>query len=132
MKEKYEEARELYQEALACESECVEALYNLGLVCKTIGSLERSLDYFKKLNRILPNNSQVIFQMASIYEQMGQLEEAQDRYRFLVNMIPSDPSLLQRLGSLYARLGDDFVAHQNYAEVTFSCSSHQVLSLLSR
>jgi tetratricopeptide (TPR) repeat protein len=33
-KGKFDEARDLYQEALIAESDCMEALYNLGLVLK--------------------------------------------------------------------------------------------------
>lgn len=105
------------QDALSCESDCIEALYNLGLVNKKLELHEKALDYFNKLQRIVPNHAEVIYQIASLHEEMGDTKEAQDKYKWMINLVPSDPGILQRLGAIYAKQGDDFMAHQQYAEV---------------
>lgn len=49
-----EKAKELYLEAIGVEADCVEAIYNLGLVNKELGNLQESLQAFEKLHTIIP------------------------------------------------------------------------------
>lgn len=58
-----EEAKVVYREAVEVESDCVEAVYNLGLCQKSLGALEDALGTFKKLSNFLPNNMEVQFQV---------------------------------------------------------------------
>ncbi len=54
-----ERAKELYLEAIGVEADCVEAIYNLGLVNIKIGVMGESLQAFEKLHSIIPNNPEV-------------------------------------------------------------------------
>ena len=60
----YEKAKELYLESIGVEADCVEAIYNLGLVNKKIGVLNESLQAFEKLHTIVPDSPEVIYQIA--------------------------------------------------------------------
>ena len=51
-----EKAKELYLEAIGVEADCVEAIYNLGLVNKELGNLQESLQAFEKLHTIIPSS----------------------------------------------------------------------------
>ena len=55
-----------YREALSNDAACVQALYNMGLVCRRQEKVEQALDCFYKLNNILLNNVQVICQLAAM------------------------------------------------------------------
>lgn len=60
------EARALFMEAIASEADCVEAIYNLGLVSKSLGNLEDALTAFKKLNSILTDDAAAMFQVVEL------------------------------------------------------------------
>ena len=63
------------------DAECTEAVYNIGknnvaamvathlrsgLTCKRLGSYAEALAYFEKLLLVLPDNADVIYQMADM------------------------------------------------------------------
>lgn len=48
--------------------DCVEAIYNLGLVNIHLGLPGDSLQAFEKLHTIIPNNTEVIYHIANLYE----------------------------------------------------------------
>merc|ERR1719163_2432906 len=64
-----ERAKELYLEAIGVEADCVESIYNLGLVNKRMGVLGEAQQAFEKLHSIIPNNPEVIYQIANLYDQ---------------------------------------------------------------
>lgn len=51
--------------------DCVEAIYNLGLVNMHLGLANDSLQAFQKLHTIIPNNTEVIYHIANLYEVTG-------------------------------------------------------------
>lgn len=48
--------------------DCVEAIFNLGLVNIHLGLPGDSLQAFEKLHTIIPNNTEVIYHIANLYE----------------------------------------------------------------
>ena len=66
LKEDHEGAKEYYLEAIGVEADCVEAIYNLGLVYKKLGSLHEALQAFEKLQSIVPSSPEVLFQLATV------------------------------------------------------------------
>ena len=93
-------AREFFKEALANDSTCLEALYNLLLTCKQLGEYEIALDLAYKLNVLLKNHSLSTYQMAHLYEITGDRDQCLDWYQKLLAFVPSDPSLLNRLSDI--------------------------------
>uniref|UniRef100_A0A674JCA4 Intraflagellar transport protein 88 homolog n=1 Tax=Terrapene triunguis TaxID=2587831 RepID=A0A674JCA4_9SAUR len=67
----YEKAAEFYKEALRNDSSCTEALYNIGLTYKKLNRIDEALDCFLKLQAILRNSAQVLYQIASLYLLLG-------------------------------------------------------------
>lgn len=59
--EEYDWAKEFFLEAIGVEADCVEAIYNLGLVYKRLGYYNESLQAFEKLHTIIPTSPEVIF-----------------------------------------------------------------------
>jgi len=69
--EDYDRAKEFFLEAIGVEADCIEAIYNLGLVYKRLGYYNESLQAFEKLHTIIPNSYEVIYQIAHVYELIG-------------------------------------------------------------
>lgn len=69
-------AKQFFLEAIGVEADCVEAIFNLGLVNIRMGSLQEAHQAFEKLHTIIPHNPEVIYHIASLYEQNGDLHNA--------------------------------------------------------
>ena len=115
-KEEYEQALTIYLEAVGVEADCVEAIFNLGLVNKRLGRLEDALVAFKKLNSLLPHNIEVIFQVGSVYDMMGNYKQAIKWLEFLNTLVPQDPGVLAKLGAIHAKYDDEAKALHFYQE----------------
>lgn len=62
----YLTACEYFKEALSIESSSLPALYNLALSTANLGQYEFALNYLHKINNILPNYPNVLYQIASL------------------------------------------------------------------
>ena len=112
----YNNAKELYLEAIGVEADCVEAIYNLGVVNKRMGALTDAVQAFRKLHRLVPDDTGVVWQLGHVYELMGDVDNARDYYHQLVTAVPSDPSLLSHLGDMYASVQDETNAYHHYSD----------------
>jgi len=124
------EAKELYLEAIGVEADCVEAIYNLGLANKKLAtiSMDRgdhdsasmsrrdAMQAFRKLHRILPRDTQVLWQLAVLAEAEGEVDECEKFLTKLLLLVPSDPKVLARLGSLHAQNHKETEAFENFAD----------------
>lgn len=63
----FDAAKESYLEAIGVEADCVEAIYNLGLVNKRLENYADAMQAFKKLHRIIPRAVSVLYQIANMY-----------------------------------------------------------------
>lgn len=117
-------AREMFLEAVGVEADCIEAIYNLGLVNLRLGNFPEAQSAFDKLNSSLPSMPEALYQLGSIYERGNTTEEltnAAKTYQLLLNKVPGDPTICCKLGQLFEKLGDDNTAchwhteaHRNY------------------
>lgn len=115
-----DKAKEMYWEAIGVETDCVEAIYNLGLTNKKLGLYDDALQAFKKLHRIVPKDPQVIYQIANLYDLVQDTAQAAKWFKILHGAVPSDPKVLARLGTLYNREGDETQAFHNYSD-SYNC-----------
>jgi intraflagellar transport protein 88 len=106
-------AREMYLEAVGVEADCIEAIYNLGLVNLKLQNFQEAQSAFDKLVTSLPSMTEALFQLAAIYERSSSAddwENAAKTYQLLLNKVPGDPGICCRLGQLYEKLQDDNTA----------------------
>ena len=106
-------AKEMYLEAVGVEADCVEGIYNLGLVNLKAGSLEEAHQAFDKLHTILPTVPEALFQLGSIYDSgtsQAELDQAAKTYEMLLHKVPGDPGVCAKLGGVFERLEDDNTA----------------------
>lgn len=126
-----EEARDSYLEAIGVEADCVEALYNLGIVSKLMGSYDEALQVFDKLSRIIPQSPEVAFEISDCYEKIGMVPQAIECLHRLLNILPTDPAIWRRLGGIWDRDGNETQAFHCYSESCKYCPSDiEVISWL--
>jgi intraflagellar transport protein 88 len=111
-----ERAKELYLEAIGVEADCVEAIFNLGLVNKQLGVLHEALQAFEKLHTLVPAAPEVIYQIANLHEALGNYKLAAKYFNILVTKVPSDPGALARLGQIFSKDEDDTQAFHYHSE----------------
>ena len=107
----HDRAKELYLEAIGVEADCIEAIYNLGLVNKHMGVLTEALQVracryafqyaptiafsnatavlqaFEKLHTIVPNSPEVIFQIANLHDMLGNFRAAAKYFSYLISKV---------------------------------------------
>lgn len=105
-----------YLEAIGVTTDCVEALYNLTLVNKKLGLYRDALTALQKLQTILSNNPEVLYQHAIINEMLGNNKEARKWYDILITHCGTDPKIHARIGALYAYDQDESQAFHHYNE----------------
>ncbi|GMH37313.1 hypothetical protein BSKO_05186 [Bryopsis sp. KO-2023] len=122
-----EGSRADYCEALTAEVDCVEAIYNIGLINKKLSIqeendgdranlLSESLSTFKKLHSQLPDNMEVIYQIASLYELKQETQNAIKWFEILHSLVPNDAGISARLGAIYQATDDEARALHYYQE----------------
>ena len=123
MRGELDEAKETYLEACGVSSDCLEGLYNLGLVCKQVGMYRDALSAFEKLRVICSSgksgaiDSDVLWQLADVHARSGNAGKAKELLIFLVNGDrESDPGVLAKLAGLFASEGDELQAYHYYSE----------------
>uniref|UniRef100_A0A674JC87 Intraflagellar transport protein 88 homolog n=1 Tax=Terrapene triunguis TaxID=2587831 RepID=A0A674JC87_9SAUR len=108
----YEKAAEFYKEALRNDSSCTEALYNIGLTYKKLNRIDEALDCFLKLQAILRNSAQVLYQIASLYLLLEHVKQGSSSLTMLTFFLgifsetsyryfPSNIEVIEWLGAYY-------------------------------
>lgn len=135
VKHECERAKELFLEAIGVEADCIEAIYNLGLVNIKMGVLHEALQAFEKLHSIVPTNIEVLYQIASLHDMMGNYRSAAKWFNILLSCFGSssdkpekngrqqhqsksvaDPGVFARLGQIYNKDDDETQAFHNHME----------------
>merc|ERR1719161_1220792 len=119
MIDEFERAREIYLEAVGVSADCLEAIYNLGLVNMHIGKYQEALLAFDKLHSITTGNCEVLWQLGDIHEKLGNTAKAFEWFSLLVtspNGRPTDPGVLARLANLFNKGGDETSAFHYHLE----------------
>jgi len=119
MNDDFERAKEVYLEAIGVSADCLEAIYNLGLVNMHIGKYQEALLAFDKLHSITHVNCEVMWQLGDIHEKLGNHTKAHEWFSLLVTSPkgrPTDPGVLARLANLFNKAGDETQAFHYHLE----------------
>mmetsp|Transcript_22507 Transcript_22507/g.49711 ORF Transcript_22507/g.49711 Transcript_22507/m.49711 type:complete len:830 (-) Transcript_22507:36-2525(-) len=119
MNDEFERAKEVYLEAIGVSADCLEAIYNLGLVNMHIGKYQEALLAFDKLHSITHVNCEVMWQLGDIHEKLGNNPKAREWFSLLVTSPkgrPTDPGVLARLANLFNKQGDETQAFHFHLE----------------
>jgi len=119
MNDEFERAKEVYLEAIGVSADCLEAIYNLGLVNMHTGKYEQALQAFDKLHSITHANCEVMWQLGDIYEKLGNNQKAHEWFSLLINSPkgrPTDPGVLARLANLCSKVNDESAAFTYHSD----------------
>ncbi|CAJ1338453.1 unnamed protein product, partial [Effrenium voratum] len=119
MNDEFERAKEVYLEAIGVSADCLEAIYNLGLVNMHIGKYQEALLAFDKLHSITHVNCEVMWQLGDIHEKLGNHPKAHEWFSLLVTSPKgrsTDPGVLARLANLFNKAGDETQAFHYHLE----------------
>lgn len=119
MNDEFERAKEVYLEAIGVSADCLDAIYNLGLVNMHIGKNQEALLAFDKLVSITQNQCEVMWQLGDIHEKLGNHAKAHEWFSLLVTSPkgrPTDPGVLARLANLFNKVGDETQAFHYHLE----------------
>merc|ERR1719313_1824338 len=116
MRSEYEAARAMFHEAMGAEADCLEAIYNLGVVNKRLGEYSQALGLFEKLHGIIPNSIEVVWQIADLFDISNQSRSAIKWFKILNARVPTDPAVLARIGNIYLKEEDEAQAFHYHQE----------------
>ncbi|KAE9353761.1 Intraflagellar transport protein 88 [Phytophthora rubi] len=128
VKNECERAKELFLEAIGVEADCIEAIYNLGLVNIKMGVLNEALQAFEKLHSIVPTNTEVLYQIANLHDMMSNYRQAAKWFNILLSCFGgsdkrdrnaknvADPGVLARLGQIFNKDDDETQAFHYHLE----------------
>jgi len=119
MNDEFERAKDVYLEAIGVSADCLEAIYNLGLVNMHIGRYQEALLAFDKLHSITHANCDVMWQLGDIHEKLGNDAKAHEWFSLLITSPkgrPTDAGILARLASLFNKAGDETQAFHYHME----------------
>lgn len=115
-RQRFEEARQLYLDAIQVEADCVEAIFNYALTCKRMSKYEEALRAFRKLLSILTESPEVVYHIADLSALLGDVDHAIEWMNRLLSRVRTDVRSLIRLGSLCLKKGDESQAFHYYSE----------------
>eukprot|EP00929_Paragymnodinium_shiwhaense_P016836 TRINITY_DN12548_c0_g1_i1.p1 TRINITY_DN12548_c0_g1~~TRINITY_DN12548_c0_g1_i1.p1 ORF type:complete len:618 (+),score=194.81 TRINITY_DN12548_c0_g1_i1:188-1855(+) len=119
MNDEFERAKEVYLEAIGVSADCLEAIYNLGLVNMHCGKYQEALLAFDKLHSITTLNCEVMWQLGDIHEKLGNNAKAHEWFSLMITSPkgrPTDPGVLARLANLFSKGGDETQAFHYHLE----------------
>ena len=101
---------------MGAEADCLEAIYNLGVVNKRLGEVPSALGLFEKLHTILPSSVEVIWQIGDLFDQLKRSRDAIKWFKILSARVPTDASVFARIGNIYLYEEDEAQAFHYHQE----------------
>jgi intraflagellar transport protein 88 len=74
------------------------------------------LEAFKQLHKMVPEDAQVIYQIANLYDLLNDNAQAAEWFKILHGAVPTDPKVLARLAAIYGSEKDDSQAFHHYMD----------------
>lgn len=118
VQQEFERAKEVYLESIGVSADCLEAIYNLGIVNVQIGRYQEAMLAFDKLHSITHHNCEVLWQLGNLCEQLGDLAKAQEWFSLVIapRGRPTDPGVLARIAQLFSKQDDEVQAYHYQLE----------------
>ncbi|MSQ93184.1 MAG: tetratricopeptide repeat protein [Gemmataceae bacterium] len=112
----YQEAREVYQQALGYYSDSTELHYGIATACFLLGDLNSAVYHFKEVIRIDPLRAGAYVNLGAVYNQLGHLDEALATLRRGIQLDANRAEGYYNLGLVYKQLGQLEMAVNAYRE----------------
>jgi protein O-GlcNAc transferase len=100
------EALTLAEEAVALGRDEIRHLYTLGEILLTLGDEEKSLEAYKAVLELDPEDPNAHLEIGLYYERRGEINEAEEHLVRALKQDPGNPRALYSYASLYYATGD--------------------------
>ena len=98
-KRQYKNALSIFYKLLNDSPNDLRTNFFIGKIYYELNDLIKSIKFFKKCNKIQPNNTNVLFNMALAFQNMGRIDEAKKNY---LNLISKNPENVKYYYGLYS------------------------------
>jgi tetratricopeptide (TPR) repeat protein len=112
----YQEARQIYQQALGYRSDSPDIHYGIATACFLLGDIHSSVYHFKEVIRLDPLRAGAYINLGAVYNRLGQLEEAVTTLRRGIHLDANRAEGYYNLALVYKQLGQVEMAVNAYRE----------------
>jgi tetratricopeptide (TPR) repeat protein len=112
----YQEARQIYQQALGYRSDSPEIHYGIATACFLLGDTHSSVYHFKEVIRLDPLRAGAYINLGAVYNRLGQLDEALTTLRRGIQLDANRAEGYYNLALVYRQLGQLDMAVNAYRE----------------
>ncbi len=112
----YQDARQIYQQALGYESDSTEIHYGIATACFLLGDLHSAVYHFKEVIRIDPMRAGAYVNLGAVYNRLGHHDDALATLRRGIQLDSSRSEGYYNLGLVYKQLGQLEMAVNAYRE----------------
>ncbi len=111
-----DEARDVYEKAVALNPEHSQALANLGVVLFRLNDLDRSAEVLRKAIEADANNADTQYNYSRTLRALGQLDDAETAARRDLDLMPGHVDARVHLGVTQAAKGEKEAAEASYRD----------------
>ena len=115
-KGQYQEARQIYQQALGYRSDSPDVHYGMATVCFLLGDLHSAVYHFKEVTRLDPLRAGAHINLGAVYNRLGQFEDALTTLRRGIQLDANRAEGYYNLALVYKQLGQADMAINAYRE----------------
>jgi Flp pilus assembly protein TadD len=112
----YQEARQIYQQAMGYRSDSPEIHYGMATACFLVGDLHSSVYHFKEVIRIDPTRTGAYVNLGAVYNRLEQFDDALATLRRGIQLDSTRSEGYYNLGLVYKQLGQLDMAISAYRE----------------
>ena len=115
-KGQYQEARQIYQQALGYRSDSPEVHYGIATACFLLGDTHSAVYHFKEVIRIDPLRAGAYINLGAVYNRLGQYDESLAILRRGIQLDTNRAEGYYNLALVYKQLGQTDMAINAYRE----------------
>jgi len=112
----YNQARQLYLQALGFDPDDADVHYGLATVYFLLSDLESAVHHFKQVNRIDPHRAGAYINLGAVHHRLGRFDEALQFLRRGIQLDPHRAEGYYNLALVYRKQGQPALAAQAYQE----------------
>lgn len=112
----YQEARQIFQQALGYRTDSPEIHYGLATACFLLADLHSAVHHFKEVIRLDPMRAGAYINLGAVYNRLGQFEDSLATLRRGIQLNANRAEGYYNLGLVYRQLGQLEMAVNAYRE----------------
>lgn len=112
----YQEARQIYQQALGYRNDHPDIHYGIATACFLLGDQQSAVHHFKEVIRLDPIRAGAYINLGAVYNRLGQLDDALSTLRRGIQLDANKAEGYYNLGLVYRQLGQFDMAINAYRE----------------